>query len=400
MPALIRKGSWVGVLIFWLGMLVLGTFGTVSTVKAQALPDEVILKDFPVFAQWYNLSCEYSSTRMMTAYWHREINDTQFINLIAFDPNPHLGYRGNINGPFGGTWDYGIYAEPIALALEKQGFEHKLLGNGVESLKEELALGRPVQVWVIAGMGWGNPFHASHEGLTFVLAGGEHSVVAYGYDTNGIYIADPAYGGRAYYDWDTFLSSWSSLDQMAMSIWPADNQPEIKPGISAYFYRHWINSGGMTRYGIPLGPARIESGKVIQYFERARMEYDLKASHDQPIALGLLGTELTKTRLGEKPFQPVSYVNDTQEVRYFPLTQHSIILGFKAYWEQNGGLPAFGYPLSQEFREKGVTVQYFERVRLEYYPTNPDPYKILIGRLGAERLAGSTIPVAMLAKSN
>jgi uncharacterized protein YvpB len=390
MPALKRKSTWIGVWIFWLGVMTLTLFGTAPKVEAQALPEEMVLDNFPIFAQWYNLSCEYSSTRMMTAYWNREINDTQFIKLIGFDPNPHLGFRGDINGPFGGTWDYGIYAEPIALALENQGFESKLLVNGVASLKEELALGRPVQVWVIAGMSWGNPFRATHEGLSFILAGGEHSVVVYGYDPNGVYIADPAYGGRSFYDWDTFLGSWSNFDQMAMSIWPANNQPENRPGVSAYFYRHWLNSGGLTRYGVPLGPATLQREKVSQYFERARMEYDLNKSHDQPIALGLLGTELTKNRLEEKAFQPVSSITDTQEVRFFPQTNHSIMLGFKAYWEQNGELAALGYPLSQEFTENGITVQYFERVRLEYHPNNPDPYKILIGRLGAERLAVAT----------
>ncbi|MDQ3930444.1 MAG: M23 family metallopeptidase, partial [Chloroflexota bacterium] len=41
--------------------------------------------------------------------------------------------------------------------------------------------------------------------------------------------------------------------------------------------------------------------------------------------------------------------------------------GFLAYWKANGGLGIFGYPLSEEMDEDGVTVQYFERARLEYH---------------------------------
>ncbi len=380
-----RKRLWLAGLLLWLGVVTFGLSGT-ATASAQELPAKVVLENFPVFGQWYNLSCEYSSTRMITAYWKKEINDTQFLEAIPFDDNPHIGFRGAINGWFGGTWNYGIYAEPIARVLEQRGFETKLLAGGVESLKNELALGRPVQVWAIAGMGWGNPFTAEAAGLPFSLAGGEHSLVAYGYDANGIYIADPAYGGRDYYDWPTFIRSWSYFDYMAMSVWPTDDKPEASPGVSQYFYRHWLNGGGMTQFGMPLGEAYTENGKVYQYFERVRMEFDLSGNYTQPIKIGLLGTELSSNRLDEKSFQKVEPTTDAESL-YFEATGHSVQLGFKDYWEQHGGLAAFGYPLSQEFEEDGKIVQYFERVRLEYHASNPELYKILVGRLGAERLS-------------
>jgi len=49
----------------------------------------------------------------------------------------------------------------------------------------------------------------------------------------------------------------------------------------------------------------------------------------------------------------------------------------------------FGLPLSEpamETNSSGFTVltQWFERARFEYVPSNPDPYKVLLGRLGAE----------------
>jgi hypothetical protein len=65
---------------------------------------------------------------------------------------------------------------------------------------------------------------------------------------------------------------------------------------------------------------------------------------------------------------------------------------FAAYWQANGGLPVFGYPISpveQRSVEGGATrsLQWTERNRLESHPENQPPYNVLLGRMGAERLA-------------
>ncbi len=80
--------------------------------------------------------------------------------------------------------------------------------------------------------------------------------------------------------------------------------------------------------------------------------------------------------------------------RYFPETGHSLGGAFGDYWQRNGGLPVFGYALTEEFMQRapdsayGYTTQYFERQRFEYHPENAGtPYEVLLGRLGAEALA-------------
>ena len=79
--------------------------------------------------------------------------------------------------------------------------------------------------------------------------------------------------------------------------------------------------------------------------------------------------------------------------RRFPETGYTLSGDFLAYWERNGGLPVFGYPLSEEVEERnpdtGQTgrVQYVERQRFEYHPWNAGtPYTVLLGRLGVEVL--------------
>lgn len=364
---------------------------TVQSETALVIPDQVILQNFPVYAQEHTLSCEYASTRMITAYWNMEISEDEFIQSIPLNPNPHLGYRGNIDGWFGGTDQYGIYLEPIANYLDTRGFSTKLLDGTADAVKAELALGHPVQVIIIAGMGWSTPFTAESDGLTYQLAAGEHSVVLYGYDANGVYVADPGYGTSDYYSWATFLRSWSYLGNMAMAVWPESTQTlavtNETPGIAAYFYRSWINNGGATILGDPIADVQTQGSKVYQYFANARLEYNLDQPITQQVTSGLLGTELTQGRRDQAPFQPVAKPSESDpNVSFFDATGHSIILGFKDFWEQNGGLAVFGYPISQEFEENGHTVQYFERVRFEYFPDNPAGSQVQLGALGTERL--------------
>ena len=73
----------------------------------------------------------------------------------------------------------------------------------------------------------------------------------------------------------------------------------------------------------------------------------------------------------------------------FPQTGFTLAEPFRSYWEANGGLAIFGYPISPVRTERnpdtfiGYSVQYFERNRFELHPENVGtPYYILLGRLG------------------
>ena len=73
---------------------------------------------------------------------------------------------------------------------------------------------------------------------------------------------------------------------------------------------------------------------------------------------------------------------------YFAETGFSVSNGFLNYWQQNGGLDVFGYPLTGEIDQDGTTVQYFERARFEWHPgAAPDNYDVILGLLGDELTA-------------
>jgi heat shock protein HslJ len=77
--------------------------------------------------------------------------------------------------------------------------------------------------------------------------------------------------------------------------------------------------------------------------------------------------------------------------RCFPETGFCISGRIREFWEQNGGLAVFGFPISAQgpfATVEGGTVQaqWFERQRLELHPQNARPYDVLLGRLGVDRL--------------
>jgi hypothetical protein len=90
-------------------------------------------------------------------------------------------------------------------------------------------------------------------------------------------------------------------------------------------------------------------------------------------------------------FQPVAPMLNAL---HFKETGHNLKGAFRTYWERNGGLSRYGFPLSEEFVEenaqdgKDYIVQYFERARFEYHPENAAPYDVLLGHLGRTIIAG------------
>lgn len=73
------------------------------------------------------------------------------------------------------------------------------------------------------------------------------------------------------------------------------------------------------------------------------------------------------------------------DVRTFPETGHTLRGAFRYFWETNGNLPIFGYPITEEYNAAttGRLTQYFERARFELIQQNGN-YTVELGMLGAE----------------
>lgn len=81
-----------------------------------------------------------------------------------------------------------------------------------------------------------------------------------------------------------------------------------------------------------------------------------------------------------------------QSQRCFPETGFCIDGRFRDYWEQNGGLQVFGYPIAAASNQRNADTggtyltQLFERNRFELHPDQAAPYDVLLGRLGDDLL--------------
>lgn len=203
--------------------------------------------------------------------------------------------------------------------------------------------------------------------------------------------------------------------------------PETRHVVNGEFLTYWQNQGGLARFGFPLTAVFEVGGLRVQYFERARFEYHPDYPAGQRVELGLLTGYLTRDRkfpraapltpsptptprstgtvtpspAGTAGLTPPATVTPTSSPAptappsvFFPQTGHNLGGEFLRYWTARGGLPSFGYPISEELREvsqadgRTYTVQYFERARFEYHPELAGTdYVVLLGLMGWEAMA-------------
>jgi LysM repeat protein len=200
--------------------LVMPGDGSEGAAPADDSGPWAVIDGIPAYKQSRSLSCEYASVYIATAAFGDPIYEEDILWAIPQASNPHAGYRGDIDGPWGNTDDYGVYAEALVPILEGRGFAAEV-SYGVDAgyLQSQLDAGRPTIVWISAR---GEPgfYDWDDEGNRFKLVPYMHVVVAYGYDEGGLYVSDPGPGNYTYYSWSWFLDAWSVLDGMALSVYP------------------------------------------------------------------------------------------------------------------------------------------------------------------------------------
>jgi plastocyanin len=161
--------------------------------------------------------------------------------------------------------------------------------------------------------------------------------------------------------------------------------PETGQTLQGRFLAYWDAHGGLAINGYPISGEFMETLEdghpyLVQYFERIRMEYHHENAVPNDVLLGQFGRRI-------HPADPA--VAAQPGATFFQETGHNVSGGFLAYWQANGGLPQFGYPLTEVITEtlgdgKSYQVQYFERARFEYHPENAAPYDILLGQFGRQ----------------
>jgi hypothetical protein len=164
--------------------------------------------------------------------------------------------------------------------------------------------------------------------------------------------------------------------------------PAPGQAIAPEFQHYWSRNGGLAQFGYPLTQPTLVRGYKTQFFERAVFEYHPENVAPYDVLLRRLGAEILTHAYPEA--HPGLLPADRM---YFAEVRHSLGGRFLTYWQATGGLPVYGYPLSEEVQEVNprdgqiYTVQYFERNRIEYHPENAgSPFEMQLGLLGGDLL--------------
>lgn len=152
------------------------------------------------------------------------------------------------------------------------------------------------------------------------------------------------------------------------------------------FLSFWQAHDGQRLLGSPITEEYEVNGKIVQYFERGRVELTIdQASGTARFDTGRVGEEYAEALW--RRFAPAPPRRPAVGVLYVEATGHTLREPFLGFWQSNGGAGFFGQPISEplwELTEQGQRqVQYFERARLERDPAAAGtPDEIVVGRLG------------------
>ena len=151
---------------------------------------------------------------------------------------------------------------------------------------------------------------------------------------------------------------------------------------------HWVRGEFLVKYESAVNPAEVYGapiteqfedpliGITVQYFEKARFELHPESPPGLRVRLTELGTFLYKE--GQTLSTPAS----PQACKTFIQSEYAVCYAFLDFFEKNGGVAQFGYPISGFEIHDGRIVQYFQYTRLEWHPENPAGKRVTVSNLG------------------
>lgn len=151
--------------------------------------------------------------------------------------------------------------------------------------------------------------------------------------------------------------------------------PDTGHSIRGKFLQHFEGTpNALLIYGYPITDEFVgKEGILVQYFQRARFEESPEG-------------EVVNTPLGRRVYALIgvgeSKLLSQNPCREFPETGKRVCYAFLDYFDANGGVERFGYPIS-EF-EIGDTrfVQYFEYARFEWHTERLPQQPLVLTELG------------------
>ena len=190
-------------------------------VGAGILPPLALILDAPLYKQEHSLSCESSAAAMAARFYGLPIGESDVLNALPRHEDPNLGFRGNVDGSYGGVDDYGTHAEPIRQVLYEMQLKVSHLNGGVDEIKQHIRAGRLVIAWITYRTQVQIPRQVTlSNDTTVTMVPYEHAVLVVGYNADGLWVHDPYDGTRTWYKEGDFRRSFAYLGNMALVVGP------------------------------------------------------------------------------------------------------------------------------------------------------------------------------------
>ena len=147
--------------------------------------------------------------------------------------------------------------------------------------------------------------------------------------------------------------------------------------VATEFQSFYQENGGLRVFGFPLAEAFVdaESERLVQYFQRLRLEYD--PAQDQ-----ILVSPLGRWALPQQAGQALAYQPGSPAPSPAKPSDLKVQDAFLTFYQSYGGESLFGQPISDQLDDGGTRSQYFENARLDWVPEAPLGYRVQPGRLG------------------
>lgn len=169
--------------------------------------------------------------------------------------------------------------------------------------------------------------------------------------------------------------------------------------------------GGVDQFGLPISGLEDRDGRIVQYFYKARLEWQPEKPAGERVVVSDLGREYFFIR-GENQQHLKSISNSyppstadkrsssaimqmlkpevvvaqaAEDEKFFEETGHWVSGDFlTAYQSSSDPLRIYGLPISDTFQDSitGLQIQYFEKARFELQPEAPPEQRVQLSNLG------------------
>lgn len=197
--------------------------------------------------QSFNLSCEFAAAASIIYHFTGDSSfspqneyeaEKMLMAKVGVSQNPNIGIRmgnisfgdfsslfTNLNKLFGGTEYYGVHAPPFIDLFEEFLLSARPIGkngNVAIAIQKAISSDHLVMAWI--KIGYGKPIDvALSYGITTPVIRGEHVLVIYGYDQEGVFVMDPGNGGKRHIFYQDLINSMQEFPMPLLEVYPSSN---------------------------------------------------------------------------------------------------------------------------------------------------------------------------------